>query len=292
MSKTSIILILLAVLVFVFLRWAYKYNNPFKLYFVIGKKGSGKTSYLCKLALDYTKKGWTIYTNVTDLRIPNVRYITDISELGDYVPQTHSLLLLDEVSLIWDNRHFKNFKDCTKEFFRLQRHYQCVCYLFSQTFDVDKKIRDLSDRMYLSTQFLGRWSLLREIDKKIVITEASSEAESRISENLSFRSIFSWRFIYMPKYQIFFESFVIPVHLPLEYTACPSDVIIPLTPSQKALKRSKRSAERFFKLVSKYMLSGLVFIFTKYYYFQFKYLKYKHPKLYKFTSLNDFWRKK
>ncbi len=287
MSITAIIIILLVIGIFVFLRWAYKYNNPFKLYFVMGKKGSGKTSFLCKLALKYIKKGWVVYTNVSDLRIPGVRIIDDISSLGDYVPVPNSLLLLDEVSLIWDNRHFKNFKDCTKEFYRLQRHYRCVCYLFSQTFDVDKKIRDLSDRMYLSTQFLGRWSLLREIDKQIVITEASPDAESRVSENLSFCGIFSWRFIYMPKYQIYFDSFVLPVHDELSYQAIPSDIILPLTAKQQTHQRIKRCAARLRKTCSIYLLNSLIWIFTIYYRYFYK-GDNKKP-IHEFKNLNEFW---
>lgn len=244
MSKTAIFIIILAFCLIPFFRWAYKYNNPYKLFFVMGKKGSGKTSYLCKLALDYTKKGWTVYTNVPDLRVSGVRILNDISDLGDVVPKANSLLLLDEVSLVWDNRHFKNFKDCTKEFFRLQRHYRCTVYLFSQTFDVDKKIRDLADRMYLSTQFLGRWSLLREINKKIVITESSADQESRVSENLSFCGIFTWRFIYIPKYQPYFESFVLPERYPMEYVAVPEGVSESIAAVNSPAARIKRFVRR------------------------------------------------
>lgn len=221
MSNLSIFLLLFVPCIFVFMRWAYKYRNPYKLYFVFGKKGSGKSSYLAKLALQYTKKGWIVYTNVSDLRISGVRIISDVSELGDFVPTSNSVMLLDEVSLVWDNRNFKNFKDSTKEFFRLQRHYKCIVYLFSQTFDVDKKIRDLADNMYLATQFFGRWSLLREINKSIVLTDASSEAESRIAENLSFRSIFYWRLTYLPYWQKYFNSFELPERPQIDFVEAP-----------------------------------------------------------------------
>lgn len=244
MSSFSIFLIISFIGIFFFLKWAYKYNNPYKLYFVIGKKGSGKTSYLCKLALEYTRRGWAVYTNVLDIKVPGIRIIHDISDLGAFVPDANSVLLLDEVSLIWDNRHFKNFKDCTKEFFRLQRHYRCICYLFSQTFDVDKKVRDLSDRMYLCQQFLGRWSWLREIEKRITITESSPDSESRVTENLSFRGIFHWRFIYIPKYQPYFDSFVLPDREPFPYSQIPADVHLEVPPDG-TIARIKGCAQRF-----------------------------------------------
>ena len=221
MSKFAIFCFIAIPSAFLFFRWAYKYENPYKLYFVFGKKGSGKSSFLAKLALQYSKKGWIVYSNVKDLRISGVRYVDDISALGDVVPEENSIMLLDEVSLIWDNRNFKSFKDSTKEFFRLQRHYKCVVYLFSQTFDVDKKIRDLADNMYLVAQFLGRWSLLREINKNIVLTDATADNESRIAENLSFRSVFHWRFTYLPNWQRYFNSFDLPERPKIDYTECP-----------------------------------------------------------------------
>lgn len=47
--------------------------------------------------------------------------------------------------MIWDNRGFKNFPTEVRDYFKLQRHYKHVVILASQTFDVDKKIRDLAD---------------------------------------------------------------------------------------------------------------------------------------------------
>ena len=94
---------------FVFDRVTRRYINPYRLYLVFGKKGSGKSTYLVKLALRYVKKGWTVYNNMTDLNIPGVR-IFNIDDLGDFVPCSDSVLLLDEVGMVWDARNFKNFK--------------------------------------------------------------------------------------------------------------------------------------------------------------------------------------
>ena len=40
-----------------------KYLNPYKLFLVFGKKGSGKSTYLIKLASKYLKRKWLVYTN-------------------------------------------------------------------------------------------------------------------------------------------------------------------------------------------------------------------------------------
>lgn len=302
MSKTAIILILVAILYVIFLKWAYKYDNPYKLYFVLGKKGSGKTSYLCKLAIEYINKGWIVYTNVQDIRVQGVRIISDITDLGLYAPEANSLLLIDEVSLIWDNRHFKNFKDCTKEFFRLQRHYKCICYLFSQSFDVDKKIRDLSDRMYFCKQIFGRWSWLREVDKNIVITESTAESESRIAENLKFRGIFSWRFLYIPFYSIYFDSFVLPDHHPMPYRVVPEDreiIIHEHTWAMRAKRRARHVLELLPILIKRWCInlyySIRIYLSCLSRAFIIKLRRVIYGRIYKerrYNSVEEFWKKR
>ena len=191
-------------------------NNPYKLYMVFGKKGSGKSTYLCKLAKSYQKKKYIVYTNIMYCKIPGVRLI-DPEKLGDFVPEPRSCVLLDEVGMLYDNRNFKSFKPSVRDFFKLQRHYHCVVYLASQSFDVDKKLRDLTDRMFLVNALFPWLSLIRPITKKIGLVEASSQGESRIVDNLKFGSIFSWKFIFIPKYIKSFDSFLAPEKPYLEY---------------------------------------------------------------------------
>ena len=193
-----------------------KYLNPYRLFLIFGKKGSGKSTYLTKLAVKYMKKGWTIYTNMEDLMIPGVRFFT-IEHLGNYVPDAHSLLLLDEVGMVWDSRDFKAFKPTVRDFFKLQRHYKVVVYMASQTFDVDKKIRDLTDGMYLQTNFLRVFSLGRRIFRTVTLTESTSEAESRICDNLKWAPVWYWTLTYIPKWGTMFDTAALPAKPNLEY---------------------------------------------------------------------------
>ena len=211
------IFIYLVICVIVFLNWKYRnYNNPYKLYMIFGKKGSGKSTLLCKLALKYQKKGYVVYTNMDDICIPDVRII-DADKLGEFVPEPKSCILLDEVGMLYDNRDYKKFKPEVRDFFKLQRHYNCVVYLASQSFDIDKKLRDLTDRMYLITSVCSWLSLCRPISKRIGLVEASSQGESRIVENLKFTFITSWRFTFIPKYVKYFNSFKVPERPYLQY---------------------------------------------------------------------------
>ena len=169
-----------------------KYKNPYKLFMVFGKKGSGKSSYLIRKAIEYQKKGYVVYTNMSDCCLDGVRII-DPDNLGDFIPVADSCLLLDEVGMLYDNRNYRNFRPAVRDFFKLQRHYKVVCFLASQSFDVDKKLRDLTDEMYLITNIATAFSLVRPIRKTVTLTEATAEGESRIAENLKFRFITSWR---------------------------------------------------------------------------------------------------
>lgn len=200
-----------------------KYLNPYRLFLVFGKKGSGKSTYLTKLAFQYMKKGWNIYTNMEDLMIPGVRFF-NIQHLGDFVPEAHSLLILDEVGMVWDSRDFKAFKPAVRDFFKLQRHYRVVVYMASQTFDVDKKIRDLTDGMFLQTNFLRIFSLGRRIVRSVTLTESTSEAESRICDNLKWAPVWSWTLTYIPKWAGRFDSSAIPEKPPLSYQEIPGEI--------------------------------------------------------------------
>ena len=51
-----------------------KYKNPFRLYFIFGKKGAGKSCLMVKKLLEYKKRGWICYTDMPVL-IPGVRII-------------------------------------------------------------------------------------------------------------------------------------------------------------------------------------------------------------------------
>lgn len=193
-----------------------KYLNPYKLFIIFGKKGSGKTTYLVKIAYKHLKRGWRVYTNMSEVTMPGVRHI-DIQHIGDFVPEANSVLLVDEVSMIWDNRDYKSFRPCVRDFFVLQRHYHVKVYLASQAYNCDKKLRDLTDGMFLHQNFLRVFTLGKRITRKITITESTSEAESRIAEDLVICPFWNWTLTYIPKWARYFDSHAIPPKPFIEY---------------------------------------------------------------------------
>lgn len=193
--------------------WSRKYMNPYKLYMVFGRKGSGKSTYMTKLAVKYHNKGRLIFSNT------NVPYATviDINDLGKLVPPPESVLLVDEVGMIWDNRHFKNFRDDVRDYFKLQRHYRNIVYLFSQTFDIDIKLRNLTDAMYLVTSPFPILSVVKRIKRTIVLVQPVADAEGRISDSLEFvpfwMNLFgagAISFTFIPHWARYFDSHEAP----------------------------------------------------------------------------------
>lgn len=214
MFKTIIIAIIVFMMVH-YIRYR-KYINPYKLYMIFGKKGSGKSTYLVKLALDYKKKGYKVYTNMVEMMVSGVRKFKE-DDLGTFVPEEKSVILWDEAGMKFDNRQFKNFPVEKRDFFKLQRHYKVIVYLASQSFDIDKKLRDLTDKMYLVNNVGIVYSLIRPIKKSVTLTESTSDAESRIAENLKFEWLFSWKIVKLTKYMKYFESFTVPEKEKLPY---------------------------------------------------------------------------
>ncbi len=172
---------------------------------VMGKKGAGKTTYLTKQAINAVRKGQIVYSTVD---IPFTVKITDedLKNFGRYKFKENSLILIDEVGMIWDNRDFKNFNKKTRDYFKLQRHYKNKIILFSQTFDVDKKLRDLTDKMYLLTN-LGAISILRPIHKKMTVA-TDSDGNGTLTDTYEFGLPFEWQFLFLPRYFKFFNSYI------------------------------------------------------------------------------------
>lgn len=197
----------LLVIVLIWDRLTRKYLNPYKLTMVFGKKGSGKSTLMVRLAYEYLSKGWTVFCTE---RLDGCVHI-DYNDIGFKQIPPDSLLLIDEVGMIWDNRNFKNFKSEVRDWFKLQRHYKVKVVLFSQTFDIDKKLRDLTDEMFLVTNKLRVFSWAKRILRRVVLVQPGPDTPARIDEELKYDSFIWWPFgsrilTYIPAWAPYFDS--------------------------------------------------------------------------------------
>lgn len=211
------------------------YSNPFKLYFIMGKKGSGKSTLMVKKMLKYQRKGWLIYTDMREVNIPDVRLI-DSSQLQYFRPPSHSVLFLGEVGITYDNRKFSEFADGVRDLFKFERKYKFICFMDSQSYDIDKKLRDLVDTIYIQTNIGNIIGVTRPVLKNLTLTHPVGDSEARIVEDLRFAMPWCWEFTLMPRYHKYFDSFDAPARKEIPYT--------PVPPRPKKSKHRIRSNRR------------------------------------------------
>lgn len=187
-----------------------QFKNPHKLVMIWGKKGSGKTTLATKLTQKHLKQGDIVFSNAEIYGA----YKLDVKDIGFKTFPVNSVLIVDEASLVWDNRDFKKFDtEHVGRYFRLQRQYKNTVYLFSQNFDIDKKLRDLTDEMYLCVNLFGFISVAKKIKKtpklhKVQQNEdGQKNGEGFITEDFRYYFPTQWIFTYIPRYIKFFSSF-------------------------------------------------------------------------------------
>lgn len=221
-AVVGVYMLAIVLLFILFFYLNYRYSNPFKCIFVFGKKGAGKSCYMVRQMHRYLKKGWNVYTDMSDVRIPGVR-IVSVSAFSTFRPEPHSLVCLDEVGISMDNRSYKSFPPGLRDFFKYARKMQIVIIMNSQAFDVDKKVRDTTDSMLLLQSIGSLFCIARPIHRSITLTAPTAEAESRIADLLRFGSVFSWRIYYMPAYFRYFDSRAMPPRPEVEFVEVDAD---------------------------------------------------------------------
>lgn len=235
-----IIMFLVVVFLAVFHLLTRKYLNPYRLVFLFGKKGSGKSTLLTKYAMQYLARGWTVYSTE---RIPGT-YLITYDDIGAVEFPRNSCVIIDEVGMVWDNRNFKNFKPAVRDWFKLQRHRGITVILASQTFDIDKKLRDLTDEMYCVSKMFRVFSYAKRILRKPTLLEAQGEGESRLTDNLHWDSLlFFWcgsrKLTFIPRWAPLFDSFEAPALNEKAFVLTPP-------PSELVLKRLPKRIRKNF----------------------------------------------
>ena len=205
-----VFLIVLLICFFVILP-SKKMRNIYPLVLMMGKKGCGKSTTIAKLVTRHIKNGWTCYSTsycsgcfkVSPDQVGRV-------ELPDINNNGKTVLFVDEINLLWDNRDFKSFPAYMKEWLIQMRKHHVKCYMFSQTYTCDKKIRDLADEIYLLSKVANVFTYGKKVKKFLTIRNSEmSENGSDITEGMEFEKFFvpRSRFItYIPKYVKMFNT--------------------------------------------------------------------------------------
>jgi hypothetical protein len=206
---------------FLFFLYSKRFANPYTNNFIFGKKGSGKSTLMVKKMLKYQRKGWHIYTDMQDCIVPGVRIIDSAAQLEFFTPEYHSMLALEEVGISFDNRNFKKFPEGLRDWFKFERKYRVCVWQNSQSYDIDKKIRDCVDAMYLQSNLGNVIGITRPIIKTVTLTQPGADSEARIAEGLKFAPVWRWEFTWLPRYHKYFDSFSAPPRAALPYREVP-----------------------------------------------------------------------
>lgn len=201
-----------------------KYINPYKLVFYFGKKGSGKSTLLSKIAYENLKKGKMVYTqDVLSFPIRTKAFHKkvilstiqfDPIHIYDYSFPSGSVILIDEASILpgWSNRDFKNSDKRLIAWFQQQRKYKVTVHLFSVSFDIDKKIRDLCDEMFIVQKFARVLSIARHVVRKPIIVHPMGDSPASIQDDIIEDGLLlapfgGMRVTLIPKWTKYFDSF-------------------------------------------------------------------------------------
>ena len=129
---------------------------------VFGLTGSGKTTFLARAAARHLNKGYPVFANFA---LQGAYKIT-VDNLGKVSLPPDSLVLLDEISLVCDCREWKNFSGDLVYFFTHHRKQKVSIFWASQNFgDADKKIRNLTDKVYRVVPWYFGLSAAYPVDK-------------------------------------------------------------------------------------------------------------------------------
>ena len=207
---------------FVYNKLTLKYVNPYKTTLYYGKKGCGKTTLLTKLSMQSIRKGQVVYSSV---EIPGTR-LFDPRQLNKFKPDAYSVVMIDEIGLIWDNRNFKSFESGVNEFFKYARQYHITIHMFSQVPDIDLKIRNLCDAYYLVENKFRVFSYAKKITKVLTV-RTDIEGKGNLVDSFQFAPFMpgtTRKLTFIPSWTLFFESFDPPKRDPIPYTQLPMSV--------------------------------------------------------------------
>lgn len=181
------------------------YENPYKCLILIGKKGSGKTTLSVKIAQKFLKLHWAVFSDSPIFDC----FKLDVDWLGRRDFPENSLIIVDEGGITFDNRKYSSFSDELRNFFVLQRHKKVYVIILSQSFNVDKKIRDLTDGIYVVVNYFNVFSVAKKVHKGIGLS-SDQDGCGNIAETYSWELPFNWMYAFIPRWIYFFDSFIAP----------------------------------------------------------------------------------
>lgn len=143
---------------------------------VFGSPGSGKTTYAVKEITKNKKKVY--YNNIPEIKGKNAVYLSDdsVASLGEYTLPQHSNLIVDEASILFNNRRWKSFPKPLINWLKLHRHYKIdeIFFLSQSWDDIDITIKRLATKL-IYIRKVGPFTLCRRVLKRVTIEQKTEQ---------------------------------------------------------------------------------------------------------------------
>ena len=160
MKLSKIILIItgsLFGLFFIFHVLTKKYLPDCQFNFLVGKPGSGKSTFLCKLATEAFKAHKHVFSSepiTVTFRYKHEKVTLSTIQINPkalyrYSFPKGSVVLIDEIGVLFNNRRYKEFDQRLTEHFKRYRHDHVTYWVCSQNLDADKQIRDIVTQYWM-----------------------------------------------------------------------------------------------------------------------------------------------
>lgn len=143
------------------------------LYF--GSPGAGKTTLAARIVYKELRKKKPKYNRVyTNFECVG-SYEVKSEDFAVFKPYPHSLVIIDEAGIDFNNRKYNDLKQSIIEFLKLHRHYQCDIIFLSQSWeDCDITIRRLAEKL-IYIKKIGPFTLCRRVRKFVRIDKEKED---------------------------------------------------------------------------------------------------------------------
>lgn len=178
--------------------------------------GVGKTSLAARFAWWQwfrSKFGKSKYLRVYANFPLKHTYTFEKSDIGifDFCPpdeEGNFLMLMDEAGIDFNSRRFKEMTDQQIQHFKEHRHHSEDWYVFSQSFDVDKVLRDLTPELrYLKKCWFWPHTIKSlRIHKSMIVDDTSHQLLDGYEFDPPLLRLFTTKRYYLPPYWGMFDS--------------------------------------------------------------------------------------
>lgn len=190
---------------------ARKYQTPYKVYVIFGRKGVGKSADICKRALHYQKKGYRTFCSEKDVSCCEYFDPLDFGKFS--CPK--SVIFLDEAGVLY---HKRDFADKTRSadlkrvrtFVKWSRHEEMIVFIYSQNWDIDLSIKEAADCLYLYKKYFSVITVGKRIDKSIVLTQPDADRPGAMADSFKFDPFWipgSRVYNFIPRYAKYYNSY-------------------------------------------------------------------------------------